>query len=283
MAIASTQSTDLVDPLLNVGKKVVLAIPKAVNVLTKAESNAAAIDVDVQPVTGSKLKHVLALGKLGKPFVIGGAIPVASSVAGAAVGSAFATPIILKSIAFPSLAAAKTAVVMAKVPLAVDLMRSKVDSFTNRLMAKGTKVVNKAKTSAIIGVKLLKKGAVGAAVKTAAAVKAGKVLLVKATVKAGRLALKPIAIVAGSHLKLLGGALGLFGTGVKLTGTALTKAGTGLKLGGLGGIGLGATAISWGLDKSSIDKQLDEDVKLIKPFIPSFKSLAVPAIVKKFF
>jgi len=227
-------------------------------------------------LANSHLNSIIGVGDIpiatghSKPFIIGGAIPVASGISGAAVGSAIATPIILKSIAFPSLAAAKTATLISAFPLFADSVKSKFNVAANKAVNKGT-------VGVLFGANLLKKGAIGLAVKGAQAVKKGTAVFKNGAITAGHLILKPVSIVAGSKLKLLGGGVTLLGKGVKLTGTALRKVGTGLKMGGLGGIGIGATAIGWGFDKSTVENQLAEDIK----FINGLSLFNLPLLAKK--
>lgn len=86
----------------------------------------------------------------------------------------------------------------------------------------------------------------------------GLVVAKKGAYVAGRVILKPIAIVTGLQLKMLGSGLAGAGKLVAGTGAGIAKAGTVVKYAGLGSIGLGASAIGWGLDKTTIDTHFKE-------------------------
>jgi len=170
-----------------------------------------------------------------KSTAVGGAIPAASAVGGAAVGSVIATPIILKAIALPGIAAAKTASAAA---------------MTASAAAKTASAA--VKTGAV-----LKSGALGLASK-------GILMAKKGAYVAGRIILKPIAIITGAHLKVLGSGLAGAGKLVTVTGAKIAKTGTAVKFAGLGSIGVGASAISWGLDKTTIDTHFQESQQKLK-------------------
>lgn len=184
---------------------------------------------------------------------VGGAITAAGAVKGSLIGSAIATPIILKAIALPGLAASKTAAVMAVPALLTHNLHNKVEGSTHRL----TNALKKGAVVAVAKVGLLKKGAIGLAAKGALAMKTGAVV-------AGKLMLKPIALIAGSQLKMFGTGLSIGGKIVGATGAGIKKAGTVVKYAGLGSIGLGASAIGWGLDKTTIDKHWEDAHRLMR-------------------
>jgi len=100
-------------------------------------------------------------------------------------------------------------------------------------------------------IEALKTGAIGLATK-------GLVVAKNGVRVATRFFLKPIAILAGVHLKMFGSGLALGGKILKGTGAGIAKTGTVVKVAGLGSIGLGASAIGWGLDKSTIDTHFQE-------------------------
>lgn len=185
-----------------------------------------------------------------KSAAVGAAIPAAAAIKGSLVGSAIATPIILKAIALPGLAASKTAALYAAPSLLTHNLHSKVEGSTHRL----THALKKGAIGAVSTVNLLKKGAIGLAAK-------GALVMKKGAVVAGKLALRPIALIAGSQLKMIGTGLTIGGKVVGATGAGIKKAGTAVKYAGLGSIGLGASAIGWGLDKSTIDKQFEQEHK----------------------
>jgi len=103
----------------------------------------------------------------------------------------------------------------------------------------------------------MKMGALGVAAKGLLVAKNGVRL-------ATRIIFKPIAIVTGLHLKMLGSGLKLGGKLIGGTGAGIAKAGTAIKFAGLGHIGLGASAIGWGLDKSTITTHFEESEKKFK-------------------
>jgi hypothetical protein len=196
-----------------------------------------------------------------KSGAIGGAIPAMAAMKGSIIGSAIATPIIIKSIALPGLAAAKTAAILSVPAIVTHRVKSNT---THNLFSKESTHNLFSKESAhnmfSKGTNVLKKGAFGA---IGLAAKGAAVVKTKAVV-AGKLMLRPIAIITGAKLKFLGTGLTLAGKGVSLTGAGIKKVGTGLKLGGLGAVGIGATAIGWGLDKTTIDHHLKEGHKFTK-------------------
>jgi hypothetical protein len=184
---------------------------------------------------------------------VGGAITAAGAVKGSLIGSAIATPIILKAVALPGLAASKTAAVMAVPALLTHNLHTKVEGTTHRL----TNALKKGAVGAVATVGLLKKGAIGLAAK-------GALVMKKGAVVAGKLMLKPIALIAGSQLKMIGTGLSIGGKVVGATGAGIRKAGTVVKYAGLGSIGLGASAIGWGLDKTTIDKHWEDAHRLMQ-------------------
>jgi len=177
-----------------------------------------------------------------KSAAVGGAITAAAAVKGSLIGSAIAMPIILKAVALPGLAAGKTAAIFAVPALLTHNLETKVQDSTHRLINNGKNALKKG----AVAVGLLKMGALGLAAKGALAMKEGAVV-------AGKLILKPIAIIAGSQLKMIGTGLTIGGKVVGATGAGVKKAGTVVKYAGLGAVGLGATSIGWGLDKTTID------------------------------
>jgi len=110
-------------------------------------------------------------------------------------------------------------------------------------------------------------GAIGAIGKGVLAAKKGAYV-------AGRIFLKPIAIVTGLNLKMFGAGLAGAGKLVAGTGAGIAKAGTVVKYAGLGHIGLGASAIGWGLDRTTIDSHFHDDQQKLHATIP-----AVPVVV----
>jgi len=159
----------------------------------------------------------------------GGALTAGAAIKGTVVGSAIATPIIVKAVALPGIAAGKTAALMSVPSLWVHKLG----------LAQTGKVV------------AIKAGAVGLAKKPLLVAK-------KIAHIAGRIFLKPIALIAGAHLKVIGTGLAIGGKLVGGTGAKIAKVGTVVKFVGLGHIGIGASAIGWGLDKSTIDTHFKE-------------------------
>jgi len=98
----------------------------------------------------------------------------------------------------------------------------------------------------------LKAGAIGLKAKTVGLATKGLLVAKKGVYTAGRIIMKPIAIIAGAHLKALGTGLTLTGKLIGGTGAKVAKTGTAIKYAGLGGIGMGASAVAWGFDKSAI-------------------------------
>jgi len=219
---------------------------------------------------------------------VGGGLTAAAGVKGSAFGSALATPIILKSVALPGLAGLKTASIMAIPKVLVQNLNSISAAFSNNLKTslnsahnwtemfvlenpeqlenEGSLAFNKSKEHLTNTVKVIKAGALGLKA-GAIGLKAGTVglaakgLLVakKGVYVAGRIIMKPIAIIAGAHLKMLGTGLAIGGKLIGGTGAGIAKAGTAVKYAGLGGIGVGASAVAWGFDKSTISKHLEVD------------------------
>lgn len=186
-----------------------------------------------------------------KSAAVGGAITAAAAVKGSLVGSAIATPIILKAVALPGLAAGKTAAILAVPALLTHKLETKVQNSTHRLISNGKNALKKGAKGVVSTVGLLKKGALGLAAK-------GALVMKKGAVVAGKLILKPIAIIAGSQLKIIGTGLTIGGKVVGATGAGVKKAGTAVKYAGLGAVGLGATSIGWGLDKTTIDNHFED-------------------------
>jgi hypothetical protein len=197
-----------------------------------------------------------------KSGAIGAEIPIRAAVKGAIIGSAIATPIIIKSIALPASAAAKTAAILSVPAIVTHRVKTKVEGSTHLFSNESTNLFSNESTHSLFskGTNALKNGAFGA---IGLAAKGAATVTAKAVV-AGKLVLRPIAIITGAHLKFLGTGLTLAGKGVSLTGAGIKKVGTGLKLSGLGAVGIGATAIGWGLDKTTIDHQLEEGHKFTK-------------------
>jgi len=224
---------------------------------------------------------------------VGAAIPALAAVKGTAVGSAVAAPIILKAVALPGVAAGKTAALLATPHLLTSQLKSVPEQLFHNLNAsfdlsgldwkdniaglyliedpqelanEGLFELNKdtdrlTSTVGLIkaGALGLKAGTVGLAAKGIIAAKAAAVGAVKkAKYIVARVILKPAALVAGAHLKMLGTGLALGGKLVGGTGAGIAKAGTAVKYVGLGSLGLGASAIGWGLDKSTISTHFEE-------------------------
>ena len=225
---------------------------------------------------------------------VGAKIPAAAAIKGSVVGSAVATPIILKAVALPGLAAGKTAALFSlpNLFLAPHLLATNAHSASQQLTAnikaavedqahqltdflvqKQLLAAEEAEeenpedlpllnidlqdgiNQAVQTVVLLKAGALGAAAKGVAAAKKGAYV-------AGRVILKPIAILTGIHLKLVGSGLAFGGKLIGGTGAGIAKAGTAVKFTGLGAIGLGASAVSWGLDRSTIDTRIEANANV---------------------
>lgn len=207
---------------------------------------------------------------------IGGQVSAAAALKGTAKGSAIATPIILKAVALPGLAAGATATVMSfpnwiaqnvkhnSNLLFQNVKTSLEDSthdFANLLIIEdshfeddltvNTLDLNQTKEHVVQKLETLKTGALGLATKGLVAAKKGVRVV-------GRLIFKPIAIVTGLHLKALGTGLTLGGKLLAGTGAGVAKVGTAVKYTGLGSIGLGASAIGWGFDKTTIDTHFQE-------------------------
>jgi len=215
---------------------------------------------------------------------VGGGLTAAAGVKGSAVGSALATPIILKAVALPGVAGLKTASIMAIPKVLVQNLNSFSTAFSNlktslnsahnwtemlvlenpeQLENEGSIAFNKSKEHLMNTVKVIKAGAKAGAIglKAGTVGLATKGLLVakKGVYVAGRLIMKPIAVIAGAHLKMLGTGLAIGGKLIGGTGAGIAKAGTAVKYAGLGGIGVGASAVAWGFDKSTISKHLEVD------------------------
>jgi len=234
---------------------------------------------------------------------VGGAIPAAAAVKGSLVSSAIATPILVKAVALPGLAAAKTAAAMSVPHLFLQNVHSLPEMVSNRLKTsfgnighslslptighnlaelvvvedadqleneglvafnKDTEHLNKALLAlkAIpLGLKAiplkLKAGAIGLKAKTVGLASIPLLLAKKGVYKIGRIILKPVELFAGANLKMLGSGLLLGGKLIGGTGAGIAKAGTAIKYAGLGGIGVGASAVSWGFDKSTIESHDD--------------------------
>jgi len=221
---------------------------------------------------------LIPLKTMAESGAVGGAITAGAAIKGSVMGSAIATPIIVKAVALPGLAAGATAAVMSvpkllinKVPqLLFHNVKTSVEDSAHNLAhlfivedLKSTEPteapqtendatldLNKGIENVAQTVGVLKEGALGLATK-------GLVVAKKGAVVAGRVILKPIAILTGVHLKMFGSGLAFGGKLIGGTGAGIAKAGTLVKYAGLGGIGLGASAIGWGLDKSTIDTHLE--------------------------
>lgn len=219
---------------------------------------------------------------------MGAKISAASAIKGSAVGTALATPVILKAVALPGIAAGGTAalfsiphLIVANAKSATQQLATNVKtSIQDHAQQLNDLLVDKQLLAAeqpgddepedisllapfdlqeginqaIEKVVLLKAGALGAASK-------GVVMAKKGAYIAGRAFLKPIAILTGIHLKFIGSGLALGGKMIGGTGAGIATAGTAVKFTGLGAIGLGASAVSWGLDKSTIDTRVEANVK----------------------
>jgi len=224
----------------------------------------------------------------------GSIITAGAGIAGTAVGSAIATPIIVKAVALPGIAAGKTAALMSVPSLLAHKLIAIPEGFVHNLKAFDLKgldlkafghalpdlselvvvdnteeVINEEDFDVDKGVEHLAvtAGLLKAGLKTKViAMKAGAIGLAKKplivakkiAVIAGRLILKPIGIIAGLHLKAIGTGLAIGGKLVKVTGAKIAKVGTVVKYAGLGHIGIGASFIGWGLDKSTIDTHFKE-------------------------
>jgi len=259
--------------------------------------------VHLKPIHSS---HVIeaskdtAKGALLMPFdtmaesgAFAGKVTAGAGIKGTVVGSAIATPVILKAVALPGLAAGATSAVMSlpkwlsqnvrQVPkvwfnnvktsvedsahnLANVWIVDNLGQLTNNLeiendttletldLKKGIEKVSQT-------VKGLKVGAAGLAVGMATK---GLVKAKKGAYIVGRIILKPIKVLTGIHLKMLGTGLTIGGKLIGGTGVGIAKVGTAVKYAGLGHIGLGASAISWGLDKSTIDTHFEESNRKFK-------------------
>jgi len=228
----------------------------------------------------------LPLETMAEAGAAGGAITAAAGLGGVVKGTAIATPIILKAVALPGLAAGATAGVMAVPKLVSDFrelpqllfhnVKSSVEdsanNFANLVILENAAETPETENHSSIDisspsldldshvhkleqtVETLKAGALGLAAKGVINVKKGAYV-------AGRVILKPIAILTGIHLKMFGSGLAFGGKLIGGTGAGIAKAGALVKYTGLGGIGLGASAISWGLDKSTIDTHFRESQK----------------------
>jgi len=241
-----------------------------------------------------------------KTQAIGGAIPAAAGIKGSAISSAIATPIIVKAVALPGLAAAKTASLMAAPHLILQNIQSVPQMMSNRLkesfgsignignlkiggqsghlgnslaelvvIEDSDKLENEGsiafekdcqKLHNAVGVLKagalgLKAGAIGLKAKTVGLATKGLLVAKKGVYTAGRIIMKPIAIIAGAHLKALGTGLTLTGKLIGGTGAKVAKTGTAIKYAGLGGIGMGASAVAWGFDKSAIGSHFSTRVE----------------------
>jgi len=117
---------------------------------------------------------------------------------------------------------------------------------------KESESLNSAVSAVKTGVLGLKAGAIGLKAKTAGLAAKGFLVAKKGVYTAGRIIMKPIAIIAGAHLKMLGTGLTLGGKLIGGTGAGIAKTGTAIKYAGLGGLGVGASAVAWGFDTSAI-------------------------------
>jgi len=240
------------------------------------------IEASKDTAMGAFLIPVEAMAESG---AFAGKVTAGSGIKGSVVGSAIATPIILKAVALPGLAAGATAAVMslpnwlaqnvkhvprvwfnnikssvegsvdsahnlANVLIVENLGDLEIENDTTLDLHNGVEKVSQV-------VEGLKVGAVGLATKGIVAAKKGAYV-------AGRVILKPIKVLTGIHLKMLGTGLTLGGKLIGGTGVGIAKVGTAVKFAGLGHIGLGASAISWGLDKSTIDTHFEESNKKFK-------------------
>lgn len=212
---------------------------------------------------------------MAEASAIGSTITSGAALKGSLKGSAIATPIILKAVALPGLAAGATAAIMSAPKLVLNNVpqlifhniKTSVEDSTHDLahlfIVQDLKSTETPQTESddILDLKgienmaqtmgFLKEGALGLATK-------GLVIAKKGAVVAGRVILKPIAILTGVHLKMFGSGLAFGGKLIGGTGAGIAKAGTVVKYAGLGGIGLGASAIGWGLDKSTIDTHIEK-------------------------
>jgi len=222
---------------------------------------------------------------------VGGKVSAAAAIKGSVVGSALATPVILKAVALPGIAAGKTAGLFSLPHLIIANARSvsqnlaanvqnsiqdKTNQISDFLVENQILAAEEADdeeqhgipllptidlqegiNNAVQKVVLLKAGALGAAAK-------GVVMAKKGAYVAGRIFLKPIAILTGIQLNMIGSGLTIGGKLIGGTGAGIAKAGTAVKYTGLGAIGLGASAVSWGLDKSTISSntRIEANAKL---------------------
>lgn len=211
-----------------------------------------------------------------KSAAIGGAIPAAAAVKGTIIGSAIATPIIIKSIALPGAAAAKTAAILSVPAIVTHGVKTKVEESTHNLFSKGTIALKKGPnalkkgiialkgttalkkgTTALKGTNALKKGTI--ALKGANVLKKGTIALNKGTnalkkgafgaiglAAKGAAAMKAKAVVAGKLILrpiaiITGAQLKFLGTGLTLAGKGVSLTGAGIKKVGtglkLGGLG----------------------------------------------
>jgi len=76
-------------------------------------------------------------------------------------------------------------------------------------------------------------------------------------------AVKPFAVAAGYGSKMIGSATSLVGTTLTTTGQKIQEAAQVLKKGALGGVGLGAGMMGWGLDPKTISNQLEADPQVM--------------------
>jgi len=231
----------------------------------------------------SKGALLLPIETMVESGAVGGAIPAAAAIAGSVKGSAIATPIIVKAVALPGIAAGATAAFMSVPKLLVEgvpqlmfhnvktSVEDSAHNFANLFIVEDFKRpesealvdeenhttldLNQGIENVANTVEAVKAGALGLATK-------GLVVAKKGAVVAGRIILKPIAILTGVHLKMLGSGLTLGGKLIGGTGAGIAKAGTVVKYAGLGSIGLGASAIGWGLDKSTIDTHFTQESHL---------------------
>jgi len=72
---------------------------------------------------------------------------------------------------------------------------------------------------------------------------------------------------------MIGSATSLVGTTLTAAGQKIQVAGKGLKKGALGGLGLSAGMIGWGLDPKTISNQLEENPKLMDSMASMLKPL----------
>jgi len=86
--------------------------------------------------------------------------------------------------------------------------------------------------------------------------------------------LKPVFLVVGSKMKLLGGGLNVLGSGTKLFGSALSDAGKSVK----SGAGFGSTVIDKRTDKHPIDTRTDSPIDWRNDDSPKSKRTDRPPI-----